>query len=115
MSFYDRYEVCCKRTNIDPVCENMAQQLGCTRSLISTWKKKGTTPNGETVANAARVLDVSADYLLGVIEDPHPIKNEENSKEPFAFSENEKALILAYRARPDMQNAVNTLLGIPSV
>ena len=76
MSFYDRYEACCKRANMDPVSESTAKLLGCSRALVSTWKKKSTTPNGETVANAARMLDESADYLLGIIEEPHPIKVE---------------------------------------
>ncbi len=33
---------------------------------------------------------------------------------PFSLTDREKDLILAYRARPEMQSAVNTLLGIPN-
>ena len=48
----------------------MADLLGVTRPAISTWKAKGTSPKGETVAAAAAALGVSADYLLFRTDDP---------------------------------------------
>ena len=35
-------------------------------------------------------------------------------KDTFQISEHEKKVIIAYRKRPDMQNAVDTLLGVPT-
>jgi len=73
MSFYERYAQCCQQKGISPVSQFAADAIGCTKSTISTFAKTGATPRGEIVAGAAKMLDVSADYLLGLCEDPHPI------------------------------------------
>lgn len=73
MSFYERYAECCRERGIYPASEAAAKQIGCTRSNISTFARTGATPRGEVVAGAARMLDVSADYLLGLIDTPKPI------------------------------------------
>lgn len=111
MTFYERYADCCKRMGIEPGSERTAQQIGCSRANISIFKKKGNTPNGDIVAGAARLLNVTADYLLGVIDTPYPL---ERVKTESKSSENEIKLITAYRNHPEMQAAVNTLLGISS-
>lgn len=111
MTFYDRYAECCRRNGIEPGSESTAQQIGCSRANISIFKKKGNTPNGDIVAGAAQLLNVSADYLLGLIDTPHPLKIDNDEKD---FSENEIELITAYRNHSEMQTAVNTLLGINS-
>ncbi len=111
MTFYERYAEHCRINGIEPGAESTAQQIGCSRANISIFKKKGNTPNGDIVAGAARLLNVSADYLLGVIDIPHPLEIENAEKD---FSENEIKLIAAYRNHPEMQTAVNTLLGINS-
>ena len=80
--------------------------IGKSGKTVNAWENNRGQPDAEILmqlCNIYNVVDILSEF------------REENSKEPFAFSENEKALILAYRARPDMQNAVNTLLGIPSV
>lgn len=111
MTFYERYAERCRISGVEPGSESTAQQIGCSRANISIFKKKGNTPNGDIVAGAARLLNVSADYLLGVIDIPHPLKINSAEKD---FSENEIKLITAYRNHPEMQTAVNTLLGINS-
>ena len=73
MSFYERYERCCKEKGILPASQAAAEALGCTRSNISAFAKGEYTPNGDIVANAAKMLDVSADYLLGLIDVAKPI------------------------------------------
>lgn len=50
-----------------------ADAMGCTKATISAFAKNGTTPKGDTVARAAQMLDVSADYLLGLIDEPHGV------------------------------------------
>ena len=73
MSFYERYALCCQNKGIAPVSQVAADAMGCTKATISAFAKNGTTPKGDTVARAAQMLDVSADYLLGLIDDPHPV------------------------------------------
>ena len=81
MSFYERYAKCCKEKGIQPASQATAEQIGCTRSNITALSKSGSTPRGDIVAGAAKMLNVSADYLLGLVDVPKPIEN--------SFSENE--------------------------
>ena len=73
MSFYDRYSECCKMKGIAPVSQGAADKLGCTKATISSFARNGNTPKGDFVVGAAKMLNVSADYLLGLIEAPRPI------------------------------------------
>ena len=90
MTFYERYEAVCKKRNILPVSQTAAVNLGCSKSNISAFAKNKTTPKGEVVARAAKMLDVSADYLLGLTENAHPIEVGE-------YSENEVAILSFFR------------------
>ena len=91
MTFFERYEAVCKKRNIQPVSQPAAENLGCSKSNISAFAKNGTTPKGEVVAGAAKMLDVSADYLLGLTEKEHSIEVSEE------YSENEKSIISFFR------------------
>ena len=70
MTFFDRYAGLMEEKGLDPGSQSSADMMGVTRSAISIWKRKGTTPKGDTVAKMADVLRVSADYLLGRTTDP---------------------------------------------
>lgn len=74
MTFYERYADCCQKKGIAPVSQFAANQLGCTKGTISAFAKNGTVPKGETVAKAAKMLDVSADYLLDLTHNAHAIE-----------------------------------------
>lgn len=76
MSFYDRYEACCRARRIKPCSKETAEKVGCSRSNLSNCAQNDRAPKGDIVAGAARMLDVSADYLLGLIDEPHPIRAE---------------------------------------
>lgn len=78
MSFYDRYAECCMLKGIAPVSQKAADKIGCTKATISAFAKNGTTPKGEFVAGAAQLLDVSADYLLGLIPNKRPIHDQDD-------------------------------------
>ena len=73
MNFYDRYAKCCAQKGILPASQDTANKIGCSRSAISAFSKSGINPKGDIVAGAANLLDVSADYLLGLIEVPRPL------------------------------------------
>ena len=74
-SFYERYVECCREKGILPSSQATAELIGCTRSNISQIANKGIIPKGEIVARAAKMLGVSADYLLGLTDTPQPINN----------------------------------------
>lgn len=73
MNFYDRYAECCAKKGILPASQDTAEKIGCSRAAISAFSKSGINPKGDIVAGAASLLDVSADYLLGLIEAPRPL------------------------------------------
>lgn len=78
MTFFDRYNECCKKIGIAPCGQAAADRIGCNKSTISLLSKNKNTPRGDLVAGAAKMLDVSADYLLGLIEKPHPIETDDS-------------------------------------
>ena len=73
MSFYDRYAERCAQKGILPASQDTADKIGCSRAAISAFSKSGINPKGDIVAGAANLLDVSADYLLGLIDAPRPL------------------------------------------
>ena len=73
MTFYERYEQCCQQKGIKPASQETADKLGCTKSNISHLAKAGQTPRGDLVAKFAVMLNISADYLLGLTETPYPL------------------------------------------
>lgn len=75
MTFYERYQALCLDRGIQPASQSSADALGCTKSNISALAKNGKTPNGDIVANAAKMLNVSADYLLGITDTPRPLES----------------------------------------
>lgn len=62
----------------------------------------------EVIAN---YLLISPAYLMGW--DVNSTKKQDTND--FSLSEHEKQVILAYRSRPDMQNAVDTLLNVQNL
>lgn len=71
----------------------------------------------EAIAN---YLFVSPAYLMGWdneknLLDRHLDKEEIKGKISFNLSDHEKQVILAYRSKPEMQNAIDTLLNVPSL
>lgn len=60
---------------IHPQGKDAAMHLGCARASITQIQRNGNTPRGEIVAGAARMLGVSADYLLGLTDIPDPFRS----------------------------------------
>ena len=103
MSFFDRYEDCCKQRGIAPVSQEAADMLGVTKGAISLMAKKKTTPKGDTVRNAALMFNVTADYLLEIDDRTIP-KNE------MEVSPQELRLLKYYRMLGSKsQKLVNTM------
>lgn len=80
--------------------------LGCGNGTASAWKK-GSQPSAAVVAKAAEHFGVSADYLLGLIDEPKPIRAE------YDLSDSESALIEKLRACDETtrRRAINCALA----
>lgn len=80
--------------------KELAQMLGIKNNRVSNWEQGLNRPDADILTKLCYVLDVSPSELLGV----QLTDNE--------LSEQERKVVAAYRAKPDLQQAVNILLGI---
>lgn len=78
----------------------LAKTLGLTVSCISNWELGQNDPAADHLGDLCQALQVSPSELLGI----RLIDGELN--------EQERKVIMAYRAKTELQPAVNILLGI---
>lgn len=67
MAFYERFEWLCEDKGVTPT--QAARDVGIRQSVVSMWKKRGSTPSGKTLNKLAEYFEVSTDYLLGKVID----------------------------------------------
>ena len=77
----------------------MLSDCGLSINTLSSMQSGGYYPRLEAITKIADYLGVSVDYLLG-------------RDECGGLPEDERALLEAYRAHPEMHDAINKLLGI---
>ena len=78
----------------------LAEKLGIGNSRVSNWEQGINRPDADILAEICRALEVSPSELLDV----HLSTDE--------LVEKEKKVIKAYRSKPELQQAVDILLGI---
>lgn len=84
--------------------ESLAEILGTDKRAISRWESGTFTPNADTLIQIAKALDVSADYLLGLSDDPTPHMRIDN------MTEDERRVVAAMR-RGDKLQAIRVLIN----
>lgn len=77
--------------------ETFAAELGVEKKQVSRWETGSTIPGSDRLAEMAKILDVSTDYLLGLSDDPTPNMRVDN------LSEDEKAILKALRRGDDKE------------
>ena len=80
--------------------KELADKINVSNSRISNWEQGINRPDADILAELCRVLNVSPSDLLDV----HLSTDNLN--------EQERKVIQAYRDKPELQKAVNILLGI---
>ncbi len=80
--------------------KELAGMIGVSNSRISNWEQGINRPDADILAELCRVLNVSPSELLDVRLAPEDL------------NEQERRVIMAYRAKTELQNAVNILLGV---
>ncbi len=71
---------------------------------ISDWKSGKSAPKPEAISKIACFLNCSTDYLLGRTSAP---------EQPMQFqTTKEQQILAAYKAHPELQPAIDKLLGI---
>ena len=85
----------------------VAEKANATAATISRYMTTERVPRGDIVANIAKALDVSADYLLGVTDIQTPISNGKNQE----YSPEVRLLCTCFlKASPSDQKVIWTLL-----
>lgn len=82
--------------------ESLADALGIGNRQIWRYENGETQPSGDMVAQIARVLGTSSDYLLGLVDDPSP------RTLPGELSQRERAALSAWR-RGDKLAAIKVI------
>jgi len=53
--------------------DDLAEMIGVGVLQINRYENEKTEPNGDMIANIAKALHISSDYLLGLTDDPTPM------------------------------------------
>lgn len=85
--------------------DELAKRMGVSKNAISNYENNVSTPKVELLFPLMSALNVDANYLYGVDDD-------QGSSMP--LSSHERDVIIAYRSHPEMREAVDRLLQLPS-
>lgn len=81
--------------------KELAEKLGVSQSAVTNWIKGKNSPDIEVVAEICDVLEISVSDLFG---------KDEGAK----VNDTEQKVLEQYRKKPELQQAVNILLGVDS-
>ncbi len=80
--------------------KELSDLIGVSNSRVSNWEQGINRPNADIISDLCKALDVSPSELLDI-----QISTDN-------LNEQERKLVTAYRDKPELQEAVNILLGI---
>lgn len=80
--------------------KELAKMIGVSNSRVSNWEQGINRPDVDMLSAICDALKISADELLDV------------RLFDCEYTESEKKVIAQYRKKPELQSAVNILLGI---
>lgn len=106
--FYDLYLELCKERNISPT--RAAIEMGISKATPTTWKKRGLTPQGETLNKIATYFGVSTDYLLGNVSEPFFQLDNDRILQDINSYETESTSTLTDRDRRDIARDLERIM-----
>ena len=106
--FYDLYLELCKERNVSPT--RAAIEIGISKATPTTWKKRGLTPQGETLNKIAAYFGVSTDYLLGNVTDPFFQLDNDRILQDINSYEDESTSTLTDRDRRDIARDLERIM-----
>ena len=80
--------------------KELADLIGVSNSRVSNWEQGINRPDVDILSEICKALNVSPSEMLDVRLSPEDL------------SDQERKVIMAYRTKPDLQKAVNILLGL---
>lgn len=99
-----------RRIELNLTLEEVGNAVGVSKSTVKKWED-GFISNmrRDKIASLSKVLHINP---VSLINGELVLQHQSND---FFLSEHEKQLVIAYRQHPEMQDAVDTLLGIAAV
>ena len=95
----------------EPICKEFKVKIG--RNDISQYLSGKVEPRQNKIYILAKALDVNEAWLMGYdVPKERNVNYTEYSDKVSSFSAHEINVITQYRAKPEMQPAVDTLLGV---
>jgi transcriptional regulator with XRE-family HTH domain len=82
----------------------LAERSGVSQNAISNYERSEREAGSTAIVALARALNCSADYLLGLTDDPTPVRG------PPGLTEHEAAVVAALRA-DDRIRAIRLIVG----
>jgi transcriptional regulator with XRE-family HTH domain len=92
------------RKNAGHTQSSLAELINMHYKNISRWESGEYIPEAETIGLLAKTLNVSADYLLGLTDDP------KRAAQTSDLSQQELDIIMALR-RGDLKTALRTMVN----
>jgi transcriptional regulator with XRE-family HTH domain len=80
------------RVNSGHTQQSLGELLNVDAKQIWRWENGKNTPDADTTAQISQALQVSADYLLGLTDDPTPV-----AMVGISLSSHERAVLTAWR------------------
>ncbi len=105
--FWNNFVKLCNKINKSP--NGVCAELGYSTAIASKWKK-GSTPRDTTLKKIADYFGVSVSDLTEDSSEQISVKPSFSLTTP--INEKESRVLFAYRTHPEMQTAVDKLLGI---
>lgn len=98
------------RLDCQLTADEVGNMIGKSGKTVNGWENGRSQPDVETFLKLCDIYKVNDIFTEFNVKDLFA-----DNKNNFLLSEHEKQVILAYRSRPEMQNAVDTLLNIPTL
>ena len=93
--------------------KGLADKLGLSFSTISMYERGDREPGIETMEAIADFFNVDMNYLYGKQTIPNRYQHDVSLSTPqLTLTQHETALVITYREHPEMQPAVDKILGI---
>lgn len=108
--FWNNFVSLCNNSGKSP--NAVAKELSLSSGSVTSWKN-GRVPHHSTLLKIAAFFNVTVDYLIGEASFSAPTpKLEPKAGTAFFLTAQEAKVLTAYRSQPEMQPAVDKLLGV---
>lgn len=92
----------------------LCKRTGIPKSAMSQYISGAFKPKQKRTYLIAKALNVSEAWLIGMENAEQERREPQQINQDIRLTDHEKEVIIAYRKNPHMQNAVDTLLQVPT-